>query len=107
MQLEVFNVKKVTTRDSIIFHLEGRLNTETAPVLDNMLSTCNHKNRACIFNAEKLDYISSAGLKVFLTEQKRLGNKQKLFIENVKPEIMEVFQITGFDTIINIQAKMA
>ena len=52
---------------------------------------------------EKLDYISSAGLRVLLSAQKVMAKQGEMTIKNVKPEIMEIFDVTGFVDILNIE----
>ena len=53
---------------------------------------------------EQLDYISSAGLRVLLFAQKTVNSFDgKMMVKNVKPEIMEVFEITGFTDILTIE----
>ena len=56
-----------------------------------------------IFDLDKLDYISSAGLRVLLSAQKVMNKQGEMTIINVKPEIMEIFDVTGFVDILNIE----
>ena len=59
---------------------------------------------AIIFECESLDYISSSGLRVFLLAQKKISSRgASLEIHHLKPEIREVFRITGFTSIFNIK----
>ena len=84
--------------------LEGRLDTTTAPQLENELkgSLCDIKE--LILDLNQLDYISSAGLRVLLAAQKQMTKQLgKMEIRNVNETVMEVFEITGFVDIIAIR----
>ena len=56
-----------------------------------------------LFDLDKLEYISSAGLRVLLAAQKNMAKHGNMEICNVKPEIMEIFEVTGFVDIMNIR----
>ncbi len=84
--------------------LVGRLDTTTAPDLEKELKELFEQGVSQLtLNFEQLDYISSAGLRVLLFAQKSLSENGKMTIRNVKPEIMEVFDITGFTDILKIE----
>lgn len=85
--------------------LVGRLDTTTAPDLENEIkNTLTEDIKELNVNLEQLDYISSAGLRVLLFAQKTVNSLEgKMFVKNVKPEIMEVFEITGFTDILTIE----
>ena len=82
--------------------LEGRLDTTTSPRLEAELRTDVNGITELEFDLEKLDYISSAGLRVLLAAQKVMNRQGNMQIKNVKPEIMEIFDVTGFSDILNI-----
>ena len=83
--------------------LEGRLDTTTAPELENELK--NHLDEAneLTLDFAKLDYISSAGLRVLLSAQKTMGKKGGMKVMNVNEIVREVFDVTGFSDILNIE----
>lgn len=81
--------------------LDGRLDTTTAPMLDSFLSENYDGSAALNINCEKLAYISSAGLRVLLTAQKKTNGSMKL--TNVCELVMEVFEMTGFVDILTIE----
>ena len=56
-----------------------------------------------IFEFEALEYISSAGLRVLLSSQKQMNKQGEMVIRNVRPEIMEIFDVTGFSDILTIE----
>ena len=51
----------------------------------------------------EVNYISSMGLRAFLSFQKKLNSKDKMIITNVKPEVLEIFKMVGFDRVLNIK----
>ncbi|MBQ3295613.1 MAG: STAS domain-containing protein [Erysipelotrichaceae bacterium] len=82
--------------------LRGRLDTTTAPELEAELKNSLEGIEGLEFDLSDLDYISSAGLRVLLFAQKSMMGKT-MVVRNVKPEIMEVFEITGFNDILTIE----
>ncbi|MBQ7670294.1 MAG: STAS domain-containing protein [Clostridia bacterium] len=83
--------------------LEGRLDTTTSPQLETELRDSADGITELIFDLADLDYISSAGLRVLLSAQKVMNKQGEMKIVNVKPEIMEIFDVTGFVDILNIE----
>ena len=81
--------------------LDGRLDTITAPKFEQFLSENSFDAVTLTINCEKLVYISSAGLRVLLTAQKKMKQNMKLF--NVCELVMEVFEMTGFVDILTIE----
>lgn len=91
-----------------IVNLIGRLDTTTAPALESSLEETFEESSfdELFFDFDKLDYLSSAGLRVMLSCQKKMNElEKKMTIRNVKPDIVEVFEITGFTDILNIEPK--
>ncbi len=83
--------------------VEGRLDTTTAPQLEAELGSNLDGITELILNFEKLEYVSSAGLRVILGAQKTMSKNGSMVIENVCDDIMEVFEITGFSDILTIK----
>ena len=81
--------------------LIGRLDTNTAPELDSFLNGNLEGTDSLGINCEKLEYISSAGLRVLLSAQKKMKSAMKL--TNVCELVMEVFEMTGFADILVIE----
>lgn len=75
--------------------LEGRLDTLTSPVLEEQLEPALEGVEKLVFDFEKLVYISSAGLRVLLTAMQVMEEQGEMKVRNVRPEIMDVFQVTG------------
>lgn len=81
--------------------LEGRLDTTTAPELEAELQL--EGITELVLDFEKLDYVSSAGLRVLLATQKVMNRQGSMLIRNVNEGIMEIFEITGFVDILTIE----
>ncbi len=83
--------------------LEGRLDTMTAPQFENEIKESLDGVDSLILDFEKLEYVSSAGLRVILGAQKAMNKQGEMKIVNVCDGVMEVFEITGFTDILTIE----
>jgi anti-sigma B factor antagonist len=84
--------------------LVGRLDTLTSPELEAPLKESCEQWQNTVVDCEKLDYVSSAGLRVLLTGQKAAsGSEHSLTLVNVSDDVREVFDITGFSRILSIE----
>ncbi len=95
------NEKKEKSKLSIA--LEGRLDTMTAPQLEAKLKQSIGDVTELSFDFAKLEYISSAGLRVLLFAQKVMNSQGSMTVSNVNETVMEVFEVTGFVNILDIQ----
>ena len=98
----MLNIEKNKNGTDFAIALEGRLDTTTAPQLEKELKEDVNGVSELTFDFAKLEYISSAGLRVLLSAQKIMNKQGHMVIRNVSPEIMEIFEITGFTDILNI-----
>ena len=89
------------TAETLIVNVEGRLDTTTAPELEKFLNANMEGITALTIDCEKLEYVSSAGLRVLLSSQKKMNNAMKL--TNICELVMEVFEMTGFADILVIE----
>lgn len=89
--------------EKLTIQIVGRLDTTTAPELENELNASLPGIKELCFDLAKLEYVSSAGLRVLLAAQKTMNNQGAMKITNVIPEVMEVFEITGFTDILTIE----
>lgn len=95
-------VLKTVNGQDVTLSLIGRLDTNTAHILEEAISDLNDVN--LVLNCEKLEYVSSAGLRVLLVIQKRVNNGiLSLVLENVIEDVEEVLDMTGFSSILNIR----
>ena len=83
--------------------LVGRLDTTTAPALDKTISEDLGDTKSLVLNVKGLEYISSAGLRVLLGAQKKMQKIGSMKVTNVREEVMEVFEMTGFADILTIE----
>ena len=80
-----------------------RLDTTTAPQLEKELSTQLEGVESLTLDFSELNYVSSAGLRVLLSLQKIMNKQGEMVVRNVNENIMEVFDITGFVDVLNIE----
>ena len=85
---------------SLTVKLIGKLDTMTAPKLEEELSKKINEIQEIIFDLEELKYISSSGIRVLLTIKKKIGNMKILKPTDV---VMEVFEITGLSDVFDIE----
>lgn len=83
--------------------LTEKLDTTSAPQLEEELKTLLPGKEKIIFDFEKLDYLSSAGLRILLNTQKVMSKQGCMIIRNVNDVIMDVFDMTGFSSILTIE----
>ena len=93
------DINKVADNGKLKVAISGRLDTTTAPELEKELDFTGITSVE--FVLAELEYVSSAGLRVILMVQKNM--KGNFVLKNVKPEIMEIFEITGFADILTIE----
>ena len=83
--------------------LAGRLDTTTAPALDKTINIDIEGTKHLVLDLKKLEYISSAGLRVLLGAQKKMQKVGSMKVTNVCEAVMEVFEMTGFADILTIE----
>lgn len=91
------------TAEETIIELAGRLDTTTAPSLEKAINEDVADAKNLVFDVKFLEYVSSAGLRVILSTQKKMQNIGSMKFINVSEAVMEVFQITGFTDILTIE----
>lgn len=85
-----------------VIYLEGRLDTSTSPALEAHVKDNIADCHELVVDMQKLEYISSAGLRVLLSMQKTMDRQGTMEIRHVNDVVMEVFEITGFADILTI-----
>ena len=100
MQITSTEEGKLTT-----ISLEGRLDTNTSPQLEKFVEDLYGKGVADIaVDMGACEFVSSAGLRVIVAMQKRAAlTSSSLVFRNVQPDVMDVFQMTGFDGILTFE----
>ena len=99
----MLKINKTSENGVACYKLEGRLDTVTAPELEAALQEGIAGVAALTLDLEKLEYISSAGLRVLLSTQKIMLKQGELKLVNVGEAIMEILEITGFAEILTIE----
>ena len=94
-------IKRNTSETTI--ELIGRLDTTTAPALDKTINEDLGDTKNLVLDVKGLEYISSAGLRVLLSAQKKMQKIGSMKVTNVREEVMEVFEMTGFADILTIE----
>ncbi len=96
-------ISKAIDNTKLVLKVVGRLDTVTAPQLEQELKSSVDGMTELEFDFENLEYISSAGLRVILAAQKIMNKQGSMVVKNVSPDVREVFDITGFSDVITIQ----
>lgn len=97
------NVIQEKNGNELLLKLEGRLDTTTAPNLDEVLAAELDGIQKLIFDFSSLEYLSSAGLRSLLSAQKKMNAQGSMIIKNVSEMISEIFEVTGFSDILTIE----
>ena len=97
------NISKNLNGTALNIALEGRLDTITAPDLEKELKDALNGVTELTLDFEKLDYISSAGLRVLLSAHKTMMKQGSMKVIHVNEMVMEVFEVTGFVDILTIE----
>ena len=96
-------IKEERNNNSATLIIEGRLDTTTAPTLEKTIDEILEDVTELILDMNQLTYVSSAGLRVLLSTQKRMNKIGMMKLIGVCEEVMEVFEMTGFSDILNIE----
>ncbi|MCF0225587.1 MAG: STAS domain-containing protein [Fibrobacter sp.] len=93
----------ITKKDSsVVVSIEGSVNTQTAPQLDEEIKASLEGAKEIILDFSKVDYISSAGLRLILVYQNQMDAcGGKMVVKDAIDEVKEIFDMTGFSSIIN------
>ena len=95
------NMKKAG--NTLTLALEGRLDTMTAPQLEKAINENIDGVEELVIDLKELEYMSSAGLRVLLSAEKKMKICGRMVVKNVNDMIMEIFEVTGFVDILTIE----
>ena len=98
------NIIKNKENTTMTIAVEGRLETTTAPELEAVVKSELEGVTDLTFDVANLEYISSAGLRVILTAQKAMNKQGSMKITGANEIVREIFDITGFSSIMNLEA---
>ena len=99
----MLNITKNIENNKAVFMLEGRLDTNTSIELEDSIKESVEGLDELTLDIEKLEYISSAGLRVLLSAQKIMSKQGDMKVLHVNETIMEIFEVTGFSEILTIE----
>lgn len=95
------NIEKVD--NSTVFKLDGRLDTVTAPELENAINNEGEALKNLVLDFGGISYISSAGLRVLLGAQKKMNVQGSMELVNVGEDVMDILEMTGFADVLVIK----
>ncbi|MBP5193383.1 MAG: STAS domain-containing protein [Clostridia bacterium] len=99
----MLSIVKNIENSTVTLVLEGRLDANAAPKLEAEIADSLEGLVTLVLDFEKLEYISSAGLRVLLFAYKRLSGQGNVKIRNVGKSVMEIFNVTGFADIFDLE----
>ncbi len=94
-------ITKTENGNTLTLTLEGCLDTMSAPELQKELETVDEKTEILVIDMEKLQYVSSAGIRQLVTVSKKM--KENFVVKNASDALMDIFHITGLDRIIRFE----
>ena len=89
--------------DTLTVRPKGRLDLSAASVLEEEIRKNLEGTKTLVLDLEELEYLSSAGLRVLLSAQKKMNSQGAMKVKNASEMVNEVFEITGFNDILNIE----
>lgn len=95
-------VQKITKGTEVTLKVDGWLDTQASPELEKAVSELESNVESLVLDLEKLEYISSAGLRQIVAAHKKMSGR--LTLRNVQPDIMSVLSMAGFDKRLHIEA---
>lgn len=99
----MLNINKTLSDNKLTLALDGRVDTTTAPELEQAVKSNLDGVTELVLDFSKLNYISSAGLRVLLSSQKVMNKQGSMTITNVNDIVMEILEVTGFADILTIE----
>ena len=97
------NITTDKGNNTVTLTVEGRLDTTTAPELEKTIGEACEGACELVLNLENVAYISSAGLRVLLSAQKKMSKQGSMKLKNVCETVMDVLEMTGFADILVIE----
>lgn len=95
-------ITEVRNNEMLTLTVEGRLDTTTAPILEKTINELSDGVTELILDMNQLAYVSSAGLRVLLSAQKKMSKIGSMKLTGICDEVMDVFEMTGFADILDI-----
>lgn len=99
----IMTIKKAKNGNTLTISVEGRVDTATSKEFEEEAKSELDSVEELILDLAKLDYISSAGLRVLLSLQKIMNTKGSMKVTNVNEIVNDIFEVTGFSEILTIE----
>lgn len=101
----MLHINKTRQNGVMIFELEGRLDTGSAPMLQDAVDEEIGDAASVVFDFKKLEYLSSSGLRILLTTQQIMEDTDRpdVTVQGANADIRSVFAVTGFDNVLNVK----
>ena len=96
-------IVKTLNGKELTIAVEGEINSTTSRELEEVITKSLKGISVLVFDFAKLDYLSSAGLRVLLVAQKVMNAQGSMIVKNSNPSVLEVFEITGFSSVLTLQ----
>ena len=96
-------ISKEKNGNALTLKVKGRIDTATSPKLQKEIEDSIEGVETLAFDFSEMEYISSSGLRVLLSAQKKMNGQGKMIVKNVSETVMEIFEITGFSDILTIE----
>ena len=97
------NITKKQDGAKLTIAISGRVDTTTAPQLESEIKNAPAEMTDLVLDLSELEYISSAGLRVLLSAQKMMNSKGSMTVKGASEISMEIFEVTGFVDLLNIE----
>ena len=95
-------IKKTVEDDKAVVFLIGEVDSANAKDFETGLKNAVAGEEKVVLDLAELDYVSSAGLRVFLMVQKMFGTRDNLTIIHANEEVTDIFKVTGFSKLLHI-----
>lgn len=99
----MLKITKHADGSTLTVKVEGRVDSNTAVELDRALNGALDGISKLILDFERLEYISTAGLRALLIAQKTMNQQGTIVIRNVSAAVKEIFEVTGFTDMLTIE----
>lgn len=97
------NVGTIDSNNKLVISVEGSIDTVTAAEFEKEVKAGIATAKELILDFSSVDYVSSAGLRAIISLNDFMESKGKMIVKNVNDDVHEVFEMTGFDEILNIE----
>lgn len=96
-------VNKEISGNELVISVSGRIDTTTAPALEQEIKASLEGVQKLVVDIADVEYVSSAGLRVFLSTHKVMAKQGGMVVKNVSESVKEIFEVTGFADILTIE----